>query len=224
MGRGAKKTGRVRRQRPKRPYKNREPFKTILIVCEGEKTEPQYFESFRQKLRRNSVQVTIKGTGRNTISLVTYAEKLVDQNGPFDHVWCVFDHDGFSSEQINQAFQKVRNLNKIFGNKKVYRIAFSNEAFELWYLLHFDYTITGYGRKQLCRKLDEKLGYKYVKNDPGIYDKLLDKQENGIRYAKKLIANYKNEPYPNPSTTVYRLVEELNKEIEKATYTSSSNQ
>ncbi len=228
MSKGAKKSGRIRRQRPKRPERRRKSFKTILIVCEGEKTEPQYFDSFRQKLHKNTVQITIKGAGRNTISLVKYAEKIVMREGPFDHVWCVFDRDGFKPKQINQAFCKIQELNKPFKGKDVYRIAFSNEAFELWYLLHFDHTVTGYTRDQLSDKLDTKLGYKYKKNDPGMYDKLLGRQKVAIRRAKKLYHDYEklgeSEPFPNPSTTVYKLVEKLNEEIEKANSPDSSNE
>ena len=42
------------------------PHQSFLIVCEGEKTEPNYFKAFRVK----SAQVVVEGTGCNTISLV----------------------------------------------------------------------------------------------------------------------------------------------------------
>ncbi len=43
----------------------------FLIVCEGEKTEPNYFKSFRV----NAV-VEVKGTGRSTLDLVEYTRRL----------------------------------------------------------------------------------------------------------------------------------------------------
>lgn len=43
---------------------------TILIVCEGENTEPSYFEQFKL------TSATIIGEGYNAVSLVKQAEKL----------------------------------------------------------------------------------------------------------------------------------------------------
>jgi hypothetical protein len=45
-------------------------LKTILIYCEGEKTEPNYFKSFRQHLHNPQVNIEIGGAGYNTLSLV----------------------------------------------------------------------------------------------------------------------------------------------------------
>ncbi len=45
----------------------------ILVVCEGEETERNYFEGFRL------TNVTVKGTGYNTESLVRKAIALRDQ-------------------------------------------------------------------------------------------------------------------------------------------------
>jgi RloB-like protein len=62
----------------------------ILIVCEGQNTEPSYFEQFKVA----TAVIEIVGTGRNTLSLVEYAAHLHQtkyQN--FNQVWCVFDAD-----------------------------------------------------------------------------------------------------------------------------------
>ncbi|MDL5046865.1 RloB domain-containing protein, partial [Oscillatoria amoena NRMC-F 0135] len=39
----------------------------FLIVCEGEKTEPNYFRSFR--VPRNVVEIDVKGVGENPSKL-----------------------------------------------------------------------------------------------------------------------------------------------------------
>lgn len=59
---------------------------SILIVCEGDNTEPSYFNQFRLSF------ATVKsvGEGYNTISLVERARQLSNQN-KYDQVWCVFD-------------------------------------------------------------------------------------------------------------------------------------
>lgn len=93
------------------------------------------------------------------------------------------------------------------------KIAYSNEAFELWYLLHFNYYDTKMSRTSYKKMLTSLLKEKYKKNSVDMYEKLLDKQANAIRNAKKLLSAYSslNPEQDNPSTTVFILVEELNK-------------
>jgi hypothetical protein len=83
----------------KRQVETRELIERFLIVCEGEKTEPNYFESFRvPKYIRD-----ICGLGANTVSLVKEAVKLRDDDGDYDQVWCVFDRDSFPAQNFNAA-------------------------------------------------------------------------------------------------------------------------
>ncbi|MDD2372951.1 MAG: RloB family protein [Syntrophomonadaceae bacterium] len=178
----------------------------ILIVCEGKKTEPQYFEGFRP------ANIVVRGFGYNTVSLVEKAiEFRKNDLFPFDQTWCVFDRDEHDIGNFNNAF--------ILADKNDIRIAYSNEAFELWYCLHFDYLNSAVSRKQyskiLTRYLKALYNCKYQKNLTGIYDWLLDKQGTAIKNAEKLFAQYPN-PNPakdNPSTSVHNLVIELNKWI-----------
>ena len=179
----------------------------ILIVCEGEKTEPNYFKSFPV----SSAEVTILGDGFNTKSLVTYAKKKAQEakqnKAPYDQVWCVFDKDPFTKEQFNTAIQMAESYG--------FKSAYSNEAFELWYVLHFEYLTAGINRKKYIEKLSSILGKKYKKNSKEMYDILLTKQNDAIKNAKKLLQIHKklNPADMTPSTTVHLLVEELNKLI-----------
>jgi len=191
-----KKRGMVSRKKPYRTIKQ-----TFLIVCEGECTEPNYFKSFKI----SSANIKIIGTGYNTLSLVEKTIELMDKE-EYDQVWSVFDRDSFTAQNFNAAFE-LANKNKI-------KVAYSNEAFELWYLLHFHYYNSGISRKTYKEKLTKLLKHKYEKNSKIIYDEVFDKQNNAIRNAKKLLNNYDGKLYPekaNPSTTVHILVEELNK-------------
>jgi len=64
----AKSFRRVVGQRPKRRF--------FLIVCEGEKTEPNYFEAIRLKLPKDMIpKVFVRGTGKNTLSLIEEVEE-----------------------------------------------------------------------------------------------------------------------------------------------------
>ena len=173
----------------------------FLIVCEGEKTEPLYFNKFR--VPKNVIKVI--GIGANTLGLVRTAIEL-KQKGDYDQVWCVFDKNSFPAESFNNALSLAR--------QKGIGTAYSNEAFELWYLLHFDYHNSAITRDTYKFRLSERLGFTYKKNNPDMYDLLEDKQENAIRNATRLLQEYGDQhrpAYDNPSTTVHILVQSLNK-------------
>jgi hypothetical protein len=179
--------------------------KSFLIVCEGGETEPNYFRAFRL----SSATVQVKGCGRNTRSLVEKAleirKKAKDNDEIFDEVWCVFDRDSFSLQDFNSAFDLAK--------REKINIAYSNEAFELWYLLHFHYFNTGISRNDYQERLSKLLKEPYKKNSTVMYLKLLDKQSTAIKNAENLLETYAH-PKPgedNPSTTVHLLVKELNK-------------
>lgn len=200
---------------------SREPYQNILIVCEGKETERKYFyfEGFRQDLRAATVDLKVVGAGMNTASLVEETIKLKSKND-YEQVWSVFDKDSFPSESVNRAFQLAAD-NDI-------RIAFSNECFELWYVLHFEYLESALNRKQLAERVKELFkeyfpekypssGPKrnqrcYDKADKGIYDLLKKYQQTALFNAENLLPrNAAKTPSDNPSTGVYLLVEELNK-------------
>jgi hypothetical protein len=181
----------------------------FLIVCEGTETEPNYFHHFKRKIRekhRDSVSIEIHGKGMNTESLVARAVRLKNRANPdYTQVWCVFDKDNFTDEQFNSACTNALN-NEI-------QIAYSNECFELWYLLHFEYLQAAIHRNQYIKKLDVYLG-EYGKNDVNIHGKLIDaggSRQQATAFAKKLEneTSHLNYSQRKPSTTVYRLVEEL---------------
>jgi len=175
----------------------------ILIVCEGEKTEPNYFRKFR--VPPNVVEVF--GLGVDPRQLVDEAERLQmeDRNGGFQQVWCVFDRDSWPADNFTGAIFSAQS--------KGFRVAYSNQAFELWYLLHFHYYDTGIPRAEYISRLHGLLGKTYVKNSTTIYDDLFPHMETAIRNAERLLTQY-NPPDPaadNPSTTVHELVAELRK-------------
>lgn len=170
---------------------------TFLIVCEGMKTEKLYFDGFKLP------SVRVMGTGKNTRSLVDEAIRLKDESDPHDHYWCVFDRDSFPAQNFNAALQKARAHG--------FEVAYSNECFEIWYLLHYDYFTAGLSRSLYTDKLTERLGRKYQKNDPALFDSLLRLQPDALRNAARLLASYAphNPEKDNPSTTVHLLVEQL---------------
>lgn len=191
-------------------YKRREGTRAIrdhiLIVCEGEKTEPNYFLKFPVNIEL--VKVDVHGVGANTLSLVRDAVARQDaasrKGQPYNQVWCVFDRDEFPSGNFNEACRFAR-ANRI-------QVAYSNQCFELWYFLHFNFNDTALHRHAYGEKLTEFLGKKYQKNDTEMYGLLKDRQNVAIRNARKLLARYYpcNPAKDDPSTTVHLLVDALN--------------
>lgn len=192
---------------------------TILIVCEGKNTEPSYFKQFRL----SSATIKPVGEGYNTISLVNRAIQIASQ-GVYEQVWCVFDKDDFSEIDFNNAISVAEANN--FG------VAYSNQAFEYWIILHFDdHQGVGMHRDEYDQKINNLLKpYKLTydgKNSKVIIEsifELLDGIDEKTKKERKILAinrakrNYNNFDHSNPakeesSTTVFKLVEELLKHV-----------
>ncbi|GBL08576.1 hypothetical protein MSj_00049 [Microcystis aeruginosa Sj] len=198
----------------RRQTKTRETRKRFLIVCEGEKTEVNYFKAFTVPKK---IEVTVRGEGKNSLSLVEKAIKIIDnlkKDDSFDQIWCVFDKDNCSKEQFNQAERLAKEQN--------IKIAYSNEAFEIWFILHFQYLDIATSRSEyvtILTKQMQKYGLlnkkeKYKKDREDMYEKLKPYQTTAITNAAKLIQDRdeaKKHPFDaNPSTTVQELVQKLN--------------
>jgi hypothetical protein len=181
----------------------------VLILCEDSKSSCLYFRGFN--IDRGRAEVVTVGTGMNTDSLVEEAARrkaaAESQREPYNEVWCVLDRDDFPLANYARAFTLAHN--------ERIRLAWANEAFELWYLLHFNYHDTGMKRTEYKSRLDVLLPDPYDKADDGIYAALLGRQGTAIRNARRLEKHWRElrEPFPerqNPSTSVHKLVEFLN--------------
>ncbi len=193
--------------------------KTILIVCEGENTEPLYFNSFKV------LTLTVKsiGLGESKLKLIESTQRIQETEN-CDEVWCVFDLDIRRDEEtcipdFNNAIKRAKDLG--------YRVAYSNDAFELWFYLHYHYTDCENHRTFYYEKLGELWNINYEKEGKKwkfsfeIYERLKnDKRANqaeAIKRAKKLYMDKVDLAYhlQNPVTTVYELVELLNDNLKK---------
>ena len=216
------------REEGKRRIEFKSKRKFYLIVCEGEKTEPNYFESLKASLPKGVLELTsidIDGTGRNTMSIIQEAVKLQKRYEDkylrtIDRVWAVFDKDSFPDRNFNNAINKGEN-----STPKI-NCAWTNEAFELWYLLHFNYYNTAIPREQYQQLIEKEINnasgktdFKYEKNSTTMFE-LLNKygcQERAIQNSKKLEALYFDRSYANhnPCTRVHILIKELIELTEK---------
>lgn len=200
----------------KRKENTRSKIVRFLIVCEGECTEPTYFQSLVKNRYFEVREEKIVGEGRATCALVKRTAQIKEElersrQLPFDRVWVVFDKDDFVD------FNDAIHLAKSYG----FECAWTNEAFELWYFLHFQFLDAAISRKDYIVKLQEEIrkhsgyeNYEYRKNDSFTY-KLLNSigdeafaKKCAVRLRKYFDGDCDYQAH-KPCTTVDLLVEEL---------------
>lgn len=194
--------------------KLRTPAPRVLLVCEGEQTEPKYF---RELIRAwgLSPQVQIGSHhGSSPDKVVAQAEYLQEvarlEGDAFDEVYCVFDRD--AHERFPDAVARLKMLNQPF------RGVVSVPCFEFWLLLHFRYTDKPFARKgnksvgdTVVSDLKTKEGFaKYDKGMEGVFGLLEPKLSAALKHAKTLAANpVDRSEHPNPSTQIHELIARL---------------
>jgi hypothetical protein len=192
----------------------REAYKKILIVCEGEKTEPNYFEDAREYYRLNTVNVEVRGDcGSDPMSIVNFAKlrfrEEKDAGDPFENVYCVFDKDGHST--YAQALSTLASS----APKGTYFAVNSIPCFEYWLLLHFVYTTRPYttlpGNSSGNQVLTELKNYipDYAKGNHKIFSGLVGQLEQAKRFAERALQESHRNQTDNPSTYVHKLVQIL---------------
>lgn len=198
----------------------------FLIVCEDEKTEPSYFNKYIEYFPEETLYLKPVGTGRDPKGVVERAiiEKEILElkaKKEVDFIWVVFDKD-----DADENATKIKNFEDAFSiaNNQNFEIAYSNEVFELWLLLHFidiDKN-TPIPRKEIYRLLKEEFqkidGYKDYDYDHYTIDERTieivfkaGNQELAIKRAEALLEHHtENKPLnANPSTKVHLLIKEI---------------
>ena len=204
------KPGRKVDVRPlRRKTGTRRPKKTLVVFCEGEKTEPQYLEALkRQPEIRDAAAVDIRiETGHGGAVPLTLVALAIDarsraaaEEAEIDEFWCVFDvewpknHPGLS-DVIDRSRENGINL------------AITNPCFELWLILHFNdhgAWLDNDDARRLRRRLD------------GSPDKSLDAAKymplvgDAVRHAVGLETRHQKNgtvfPQDNPSSGMHRLI------------------
>jgi len=192
------------------------------IFCEEEQTEPLYFAGFKRLIEcnpiyRDMVLIEIEPCAAETLRVIGMAEKYVIKHNILKGmIWCVYDKDSFPAANFNGVVERAESLNR--ENPELqYRVAWSNECVEFWFLLHFAYYDSNNYRKEYISFLNDKFGElklgKYKKNMKNIFEILLEKGNPNlaIRYAKRIIEDGSGKAPAEiaPGTKVYELVEEL---------------
>ena len=198
--------------------------KSFLIVCEGKNTEPLYFKNFPVPTKA----VIIEGGCNTKTKLVDYALEISKKEKYIGReVWCVFDYDVKPDEDATQPQDFNNAITKAESNGM--KVAWSNDAFELWFVLHYQKLDAHVTREKLNEVLKKEWDLRDFNNTAktiafckGHYERHggsgSEMQNNAIKRAKELHQTYsRRQDFSNhcPCTTVYLLVEELNKNLKR---------
>lgn len=229
--------GKLNKQKAKeeilRPVRYRRYDHLILIVCEDEKTEPYYFGTFANAFPDETVFIRTIGTGKKPLGIVAQAvverEQLeLEARKSLNEVWVVFDKDDEGNNETTLA-----SFIKAYTNagKEHIQIAFSNEVFELWLLLHFaDVSAEKpLPRSEIYTRLTSTIraipnyhSFVYAHGKTEVIDLVqqLGDENTAIKRAKQLATEHdgKSVIEANPSTGVYLLVTRLRALIDWYSY------
>lgn len=190
----------------------RSPYDMVLIVCEGEKTEPNYLRALIDDLQLNTANIMIaKNTaGSSPHTVVDFALKEYKNNKEYDRVYCVFDKDRHTS--YDRAIDKIRRAR--LGKSHHLLATTSVPCFEFWLLLHFTYTTKQFdiGPGSICANVISDLkAYlpDYAKGNIDTYSTTKDKLATAIINCKKVEKHCEATATDMPSTKVHELVEYL---------------
>ncbi len=202
---------RVRERRNaslKRQRQIRAPYDTVLIVCEGSKTEPDYFKELKNELRLSNANIHICGKECGTApeSVVKYALGELKKDPTYDRIFCVFDKDQHKSYQA--AIGQIKA-------KKKFKVITSVPCFEFWLLLHFRDAARPYvkaGNKSACDNAIRDLKMyipDYEKGSKIAFEKTYPTVSDAIKRAQLLEIRQQKAGTDNPSTKVHHLISYL---------------
>ncbi len=203
-----------KKRKERNTKKKRVEKKSVLIALEDTKSSKYYFEELLKDKGLKGRVVFAEHIGTNPKKVLKAIEKYKDKNkiDNFEKEWIVIDKDSYSKNEINSVFQSAYS--------KGICVAFSNESYELWVLLHFEKLTKWTSRKELNSKLkkifEDRFHIEYTKSSRDIYRYIISFQKEAIKNAKSLVEmhkqNSKLKEYCecNPLTTIFELVEYLN--------------
>lgn len=187
----------------------------IIIVTEGEKTEPIYFKGIVDYISSQNPntckkpKIKIVGVGKGSSRLVDEALSITSRNIPLNQeCWIVFDKDD------NPDFEEAIAYAKKCG----FNVAWSNESFECWLYMHFKQASAAWRRSDYEKRLDGEfkasglsvVGYEKTNPAIGALPVTDDYLKKAVQHAQRLEAKNAEENRPpskcNPGTTVHHLI------------------
>ena len=148
---------------------SRQGMNAILIVCEGQETEPNYIRGLCELNRVNMAAVDLRRGDNATdpVSLVRKARQIFEGDPTFDRVFVVCDGDGNIDEARRLAARRLRSKGR---SPPDFQLIVSRPSIEFWLLLHFEYSSRPY--RSAGEAIDALLGHlpRYDKADRRIFE------------------------------------------------------
>jgi len=120
---------------------------TFIIFCEDSVSEPVYFKYFEtSKIKINCV-TNQDSMMKNVINAIHHCQENELLSNEEDsimegtQVWCVFDRDREETQAKIQKGNIEFDESIEIAERKGIKVAWSNDAFEVWILLHFEEVI-----------------------------------------------------------------------------------
>ena len=188
-----------------------------LIVTDTEKTEKYYFEGIKNIIPdslKNDLQIKIY-SNKALSKIIDFAAEQRNKDERFRDIWLVFDRD------------EIKNFDRLIEKAKESKmnVGWSNPCFEIWLMSYFQNPKNINDSQKCCETFEkifkENTDKNYEKSEEKIYNILCKKgdENKAIQRAREKYHQVRKE-YSQPSkmigcTTVYKLVEELKKKIDR---------
>lgn len=192
----------------KRNKQNRKEKPMIIITAEGRnETEARYFNNFRKADCPYIIKFHKAGHLTDPTKLAESIRKRWDaeeadvRTGDMAFVVIDLDNKESKAKEIQQLEAKNKNVKFIV----------SNPSFEVWFLLHYEYSTRSYMSADAVIK-ELRKHYPGYEKTSDMYPILLDKVDDAITNAEKLedYHNAEEHLHPdvncNPHTDMHRLV------------------
>lgn len=198
----------------------RQPYERLLIVCEGEKTEPQYLCEIQRvyRLATAHVQVLHSQFGTEPQQVLEYALAVFKQGDrdrglhprEFDRIIVVFDRDEYQSYHaaLAQAAAQNGKLRNDNGVAVPVEVVASVPCFELWLLLHFEDVHAPLHRHEALERLKVHLPG-YEKGGGGHWQATQARLDDATARAKRLAELTNAFDGTQPYTAMHELVSRL---------------
>jgi hypothetical protein len=169
----------------RRRVRFRIPNRAELIVCEGSRTEPAYFNGLKRKLRLPAVQVDVVASEdascpADVVTCAIARKKEGAREGlPYANIWCLMDVEiPAHHEALGEATDQARG-------KKIH-VILSNPFFEYWLLLHFEKVITPFKTDRELQNALKRVHPTYKKTRIG-FDRLYPLVGTAIKHAEEVL-------------------------------------
>lgn len=198
----------------------RKPYERLLIVCEGEKTEPQYLREIQHayRLATAHVQVLHGQLGTEPLQVLEYALAVFKEGDrersiharEFDRIVVVFDRDEHRTyyDALAKAAAQDGKLRNDNGAAVPLEVVASVPCFELWLLLHFEEVHAPLHRHVALERLKVHLP-NYEKGGGGHWAATQARLENATELAQRLAETTTEHDGTQPYTAMHMLVSRL---------------